>query len=103
MKDGTTYGGVVEVTPEKKDYSLMINDLKKVKLVILPRPYPTFLPYFFEDSSTQRESPSSLLCCSHCDVAVADDDSASSRFVLILAWGKLSQDWGFVARGLGVF
>jgi hypothetical protein len=47
-KNGVAYGGIVSVAPQAGDYALKIQDLKKVKLVTLPRPYPTFLPYFFE-------------------------------------------------------
>lgn len=47
-KNGDAYGGVIKVDPESKDYSLPLPDLHNVKLVTLPRPYPTFLPYFFE-------------------------------------------------------
>jgi hypothetical protein len=48
-KDGSAYGGIIIIGTEKRDYALSLNDLKKVKLVTLPRPYPTFLPYFFEN------------------------------------------------------
>jgi hypothetical protein len=48
MKDGSTYGGLIEVGMEKKDYSISLSDLKEVKLVSLPRPYPGFLPYYFK-------------------------------------------------------
>ena len=48
-KQGEAYGGVVKVESATADYKLKISELRKVKLVTLPRPYPTFLPYFFED------------------------------------------------------
>jgi hypothetical protein len=47
-KNGVAYGGIVSIAPQSGDFELKIQDLKKVKLVTLPRPYPTFLPYFFE-------------------------------------------------------
>jgi hypothetical protein len=50
MKDGSAYGGLITVEPDNKEYNLSLNSLKKVKLVTLPRPYPTFLPYYFEDA-----------------------------------------------------
>lgn len=53
-KDGTAYGGVVQIGSETRDYSLALSDLRQVKLVTLPRPYPTFLPYFFENGSAQK-------------------------------------------------
>lgn len=44
---GRTFGGEIELTAKNGDYPLNLSDLKPVKQVILPRPYPTFLPYFF--------------------------------------------------------
>lgn len=49
---GSAYGGIVTVGSESKEYVLKMSDLTPVKLVTLPRPYPTFLPYYFENSST---------------------------------------------------
>ncbi len=48
MKDGSAYGGVITVDRERAEYSLSLTDLKRVKTVNLPRPYPTFLPYYFD-------------------------------------------------------
>jgi hypothetical protein len=53
-KQGVAYGGMVKAEPESRRYRLALSDLKKVKLVTLPRPYPTFLPYFFEDPSNVK-------------------------------------------------
>jgi len=53
-RQGMAFGGIIVVNPVAGDYSLPINDLKKVKLVSLPRPYPTFLPYFFDDKLDAR-------------------------------------------------
>jgi hypothetical protein len=52
--NGSAYGGTVTVGTDMKDYTLNLGDLASVKLVTLPRPYPTFLPYYFESSSTTR-------------------------------------------------
>lgn len=49
MKDGSAFGGTVELGV-KDDYCMLLEDLKPVSPVILPRPYPTFLPYYFEGS-----------------------------------------------------
>jgi hypothetical protein len=48
MRDGSSYGGTLMLEPGQNDYSLSLSDFKPVKAVTLPRPYPTFLPYFFE-------------------------------------------------------
>ncbi len=52
MKDGAAYGGLITVQPEKGEFVLSISDLKQVKMVTLPRPYPTFLPYYFENEDS---------------------------------------------------
>ncbi len=48
MKNGTAFGGTVMVTRGADDYEISIDALTQVKLVNLPRPYPDFLPYYFE-------------------------------------------------------
>jgi hypothetical protein len=53
-KRGTVYGGLIRVEAKSADYSLPLADLKKINLVTLPRPYPTFLPYFFEVKSDEK-------------------------------------------------
>ncbi len=46
MKDGSAFGGLITLNSTDKIYRLKINELKKVKAVLMPRPYPTFLPYY---------------------------------------------------------
>lgn len=48
MDDGSTYGKVIEIEPQIKDYKMDLTKLKPVKTVTLPRPYPSFLPYYLE-------------------------------------------------------
>jgi hypothetical protein len=48
--DGITYGGIVNVDVEQGDYSVSIASLKQVQTVLMPRPYPSFLPYYFQAS-----------------------------------------------------
>lgn len=52
MNDGHAYGKVIEISPITKDYRLNLSDLKPVKTVTLPRPYPTFLPYYLDHQLT---------------------------------------------------
>ncbi len=52
-KDGNAYGKIITIGKELKEYEIPIEDLKKVKTVTMPRPYPTFLPYYF--SSGERD------------------------------------------------
>jgi hypothetical protein len=48
LADGSAYGGVVTLGTVDADYVLSVSDLKPVRAVTLPRPYPSFLPYYFE-------------------------------------------------------
>jgi hypothetical protein len=54
MNDGSSYGKVVEIRVAQKDYIIPIEDLRPVKTVTLPRPYPTFLPYYLEHDIDER-------------------------------------------------
>ncbi|WP_435138804.1 hypothetical protein [Formosa sp. A9] len=49
---GAAYGQTITLTPELKDYSIQLSELKPVKTVTLPRPYPSFLPYYLEHNIT---------------------------------------------------
>jgi len=44
-KDGSVYGATLNIKPENNAYTVLLNDLKKVDFISLPRPYPGFLPY----------------------------------------------------------
>jgi hypothetical protein len=50
-RNGTIYGGTVTIDPKSGAYSLPLNQLKPVKFVSLPRPYPSFLPYFIDTNA----------------------------------------------------
>lgn len=52
MKDGSAYGGIISADKNPQGYNLPLKDLKPVKYVLMPRPYPTFLPYYFDNKST---------------------------------------------------
>ncbi|MBS9524761.1 hypothetical protein KI659_12145 [Litoribacter alkaliphilus] len=48
LDDGSAYGCMVEIGAEMGEYTLDLNSVQPVKTVTLPRPYPSFLPYYFE-------------------------------------------------------
>jgi hypothetical protein len=48
LDDGAAYGEVIEIGTNLKDYKIAISNLKPLKTVTLPRPYPSFLPYYLE-------------------------------------------------------
>ena len=47
-KNSDAFGATVTLAPTDGDYELDLKNLKPVKIVTLPRPYPGFLPYYFE-------------------------------------------------------
>jgi hypothetical protein len=51
-KDGSAYGHTLALLPDRKEYSIALTALQKAKLVTLPRPYPTFLSYYFENQQS---------------------------------------------------
>ena len=48
MNDGSSYGKVIEIGTKLTEYKFLLKELKPVKTVTLPRPYPSFLPYYLE-------------------------------------------------------
>ncbi|MBL4605706.1 MAG: hypothetical protein JKY02_08635 [Flavobacteriaceae bacterium] len=48
LSDGSAFGKTIEIDTELKEYKLSLSDLKPVRTVTLPRPYPSFLPYYLE-------------------------------------------------------
>lgn len=50
MKNGAAFGTQIDLDSEMKTYEIELSSLKPVKTVSLPRPYPSFLPYYFEHS-----------------------------------------------------
>lgn len=50
--DGTAWGTTIRATAEWRDVEIPVRALVRVPLVLLPRPYPTFLPYDLLAAST---------------------------------------------------
>ncbi|HUR30001.1 MAG TPA: cellulase family glycosylhydrolase [Saprospiraceae bacterium] len=46
MKDGSAFGTNIIIDQETKEHTIPLSDFGPVKTVLLPRPYPTFLPYY---------------------------------------------------------
>ncbi len=55
-RDGSAWGTVVELSDDWQDFEVPVAKLRPVPLVLLPRPYPQFLPYLME-VDTGREGP----------------------------------------------
>lgn len=47
MRDGSCYGGLVELTKTLEDHTIDLAALKELKLALLPTAYPTMMPYWF--------------------------------------------------------
>ncbi len=52
MNNGSSFGGLLELNTTVGKYYLPLESLEPVKTVLLPRPYPTFLPYYFDHALT---------------------------------------------------
>ncbi|SDS21314.1 Cellulase (glycosyl hydrolase family 5) [Christiangramia echinicola] len=50
MNNGASFGKTIELTNEIQEIEIDLIDLEPVKTVTLPRPYPGFLPYYFDHS-----------------------------------------------------
>ena len=50
MSDGSSYGVTIELDKEMKEYEIPLTELQLVKTIPMPRPYPTFLPYYFSNN-----------------------------------------------------
>lgn len=48
MENGSSFGKIIILEPEVEEYEVFLSELEPVQTVILPRSYPTFLPYYFE-------------------------------------------------------
>ncbi|MEZ4824822.1 MAG: alpha/beta hydrolase-fold protein [Bacteroidia bacterium] len=50
-REGNAYGKIISLSQEMEEYRIPVRSLVKVPLVTKPRPYPSFLPYYFEGGS----------------------------------------------------
>lgn len=48
MDNGAAFGKVIELNDAQKEVTIKLNELQPVSTVLLPRPYPSFLPYYFD-------------------------------------------------------
>ncbi|MDE0561262.1 hypothetical protein OU792_14770, partial [Algoriphagus sp. NF] len=54
MDNGSSYGKTIEISSKTQQYEISLQDLELVGTVTLPRPYPSFLPYYFEHSNEDK-------------------------------------------------
>ncbi|WP_295181456.1 hypothetical protein [uncultured Christiangramia sp.] len=53
VKNGSAFGKVIELDNHLKEIRIKLDELKPVKTITLPRPYPGFLPYYFEHQNPE--------------------------------------------------
>ena len=54
LKNGASFGTILDMGVGTKAYKIDLRDLKPVKTVTLPRPYPGFLPYYLKHNITSE-------------------------------------------------
>lgn len=54
LKNGDVYKGELRMEKGLKKHSVLLSDLKKSKVILLPRPYPKFQSYFFKSNSDAK-------------------------------------------------
>ncbi|MCF4102557.1 hypothetical protein L1I30_12850 [Gillisia sp. M10.2A] len=47
-RNGASFGKIIVLKPGVQEYQINFNELQPVRTVTLPRPYPSFLPYYFQ-------------------------------------------------------
>lgn len=60
LKNGKVFGKTINLISEKKEIIIPFSELIEVPLVLLPRPYPDFQPYFFQSKSNQKFEASEI-------------------------------------------
>ena len=53
-RDGTAWGTVIELMDAWREFVIPLSDLRPTSLALLPRPYPQFLPYLRETTTTHE-------------------------------------------------
>jgi hypothetical protein len=56
-RDGAAWGTVLELTDTWREFVIPLSDLRPTPLVLLPRPYPQFLPYLLEPTTITDRRP----------------------------------------------
>ncbi len=86
---GASFGKIITLMPgEIREYPIALDELSPVKTVLLPRPYPTFLPYYLEhniDAGFDIAGIEALQISVGPGIADADRQNAFG-FGLIRAW-----------------
>lgn len=54
MNDGSSFGNNIEIGTKTTDYKISLSSLKPLKTVTLPRPYPSFLPYYLDHNLSSQ-------------------------------------------------
>lgn len=57
LKNSKVFGKTITLLSQKQEISIPYQDLVEVPLVLLPRPYPDFQPYFFQSKGSELFNP----------------------------------------------
>jgi hypothetical protein len=60
LKNGKVFGKTIILASQKKEIIIPFSELVEVPLVLLPRPYPGFQPYFFQSKSKEKFNASEI-------------------------------------------
>lgn len=74
--DAMAYGAEVTLLPASKEVSVALKDLKPVSIVTMPRPYPSFLPYYFERAG---DSPFDIMKTESLQISIGPGLSAAEQ------------------------
>jgi hypothetical protein len=47
MRDGAAFGATIQLTQEIEEHRILLSDLQPIQHTILPKPYPTFMPHYY--------------------------------------------------------
>jgi hypothetical protein len=60
LQNGKVFGKTIELTTKIQEINIPYSEFEEVPLVLLPRPYPDFQPYFFQSKSKEPFQPSQI-------------------------------------------
>jgi len=58
--DGVSFGKIIEISDYKTAIRIPLSSLEMLPTVLMPRPYPTFLPYFFSHNMKHELDPTKI-------------------------------------------
>ncbi len=88
-KDAEAFGSIVMIDTVAKEYIIPFSELKNIKLVTLPRPYPGFLPYFFESKSKTNFNVEQTECLQFSIGPGLSADELRKKYGIAIEWVRI--------------